>query len=233
MEEAQTRVERALDTRTIIRYQRALQIFMRLFLTKSARQLINLQRRTTVIDVYKGKRRRDLAMISTELQPRNHVQSSSSDNEGLLEVEKESQILNKIEKRLPNTETEAEVIEQKLKQGVSTRYLSYYSHSRQERLSANEKPEDSNASMLSLRSHSQLTNLMVPAKMRKVDGTKTRPVGKKTRLGLLSSADVSKVSSAFDERGAETKPNISVSSFSDQKSHRNAHNSPRLGNNRR
>ena len=45
-------IETALDTRTIVRYQRALRVFMALNLTKTSRRLINFQRRTTVLDAY-------------------------------------------------------------------------------------------------------------------------------------------------------------------------------------
>jgi len=69
-------------------------VFLRLYLSKTARQLINMQRHTTVIDVFKQKKQQ---MINNELPSLELAASSSSDNECMMHFEKEAKLLNRIQ----------------------------------------------------------------------------------------------------------------------------------------
>ena len=55
-EKGLSQLENALDTRSIIRNQRALRILLSFSLSKTSRKLIHLQRRTTVLDLKSQKR---------------------------------------------------------------------------------------------------------------------------------------------------------------------------------
>ena len=97
------RIEDSLDIRAIIRNQRALKILQSLTLTKLSRQLIHIQRKTTVLDLKRRPTRhtKDDSM-SSKYEIKNETFSSTSDDDEHYSSEKEAKILRQVSIRQRN-----------------------------------------------------------------------------------------------------------------------------------
>ena len=84
-EKGLSQLENALDTRSIIRNQRALRILLSFSLSKTSRKLIHLQRRTTVLDLKKQEK------VAND--------SSTTSVDESFDSEQETKIIRKIVKR--------------------------------------------------------------------------------------------------------------------------------------
>ena len=66
MKKAEKQIYKALDTRRIIRNQRALKTLLRLTLSKPAKKLIHMQRRSNVIELSESLNQSELSSSSSE-----------------------------------------------------------------------------------------------------------------------------------------------------------------------
>ena len=99
-EKGSEKLENALDTRTIIRHQRALRVLMTIFLSQTSRKLIHLQRRTTVLDFFDRKK----------------PPGESSTSSDALDSEEEALVLSKLRNTPKRDEGPYEVV---LRRGVA------------------------------------------------------------------------------------------------------------------
>ena len=62
---AEKKIEKALDTRTLIKYQQTLASLKRLFLSNKSRKLLKLQRNETIIELKKARKHEELSSESS------------------------------------------------------------------------------------------------------------------------------------------------------------------------